>query len=54
MVRDDGVGLAGATRDGVGLPAMRERATELGGSCATGPGPDGGTLVAARIPLDAS
>ena len=30
---------------------MRERAQALGGSLTTGPGPDGGFLVHARLPL---
>jgi signal transduction histidine kinase len=33
------------------LRSMAERAAELGGRCATGPGPDGGTTVTATIPL---
>ncbi len=64
-VEDDGVGLAGSRAagggaavvvgraPGVGLAAMRDRAVELGGSCETGPGSRGGTLVAARLPLGA-
>jgi signal transduction histidine kinase len=49
---DDGAG--GSTRDGTGngLRGMRERAALLGGEVAAGPGPDGGFLVRARIPLD--
>jgi signal transduction histidine kinase len=31
---------------------MRERAALLGGVVAAGPGPDGGYVVRARIPLD--
>jgi len=49
-VDDDGAGLDGS-RPGVGLTAMRERATELGGSCEAAPAPGGGTRVSARIPL---
>ncbi|HST66126.1 MAG TPA: histidine kinase [Mycobacteriales bacterium] len=44
-VTDDGRS-AGTWRPGVGLTAMRERATELGGSLAAGPTPDGGRVVA--------
>jgi signal transduction histidine kinase len=50
-VEDDGVGLAGQRRAGVGISAMRERAMELGGSCETVPATTGGTLVLARIPV---
>jgi two-component system NarL family sensor kinase len=31
---------------------MRERAAELGGSCQIGPGPEGGTRVLARLPIN--
>ncbi len=48
---DDGVGLPSERRAGVGLLSMRERAEELGGTCAVGPGPTGGTRVVARLPL---
>ena len=37
---------------GNGLRGMRERAVLLGGDVAAGPGPDGGYVVRARIPLD--
>ena len=51
-VVDDGVGLGGQSAPGVGLQSMRERAEELGGSLAVGPGVDGrGTTVRAVIPL---
>jgi signal transduction histidine kinase len=52
-VDDDGTGIDAGT-PGVGMTAMHERATELGGSCETSPAPGGGTRVAARIPLAAS
>ena len=51
-VSDDGVGVRPAAVPGVGLRSMRERAEELGGSCAVLPGDDGrGTTVLATIPL---
>ncbi|GAA1812800.1 histidine kinase [Actinomadura chokoriensis] len=50
-VGDDGVGLPEHLRSGVGMSSMRERAAELGGSCTVGPGPKGGTLVRARLPV---
>ena len=46
-VRD--AGRSGAWRPGVGLSSMRERAAELGGTLAAGPGPQGG-CVAAVLP----
>jgi signal transduction histidine kinase len=48
-VEDDGTGASGAP--GNGILGMRERAQALGGSLTTGPGPDGGFLVHARLPL---
>ena len=49
-VEDDGVGIGGAERMGVGMHAMRERAVELGGSCqASDTGH--GTTVRARLPM---
>jgi signal transduction histidine kinase len=51
-VGDDGVGLPARLRSGVGMSSMRERAAELGGSCTVGPGPRGGTLVRARLPVN--
>ena len=48
-IEDDGTGLATATA-GVGLQTMRERATEVGGTCEIGSGAMGGTLVAAMLP----
>jgi signal transduction histidine kinase len=49
-VIDDGVGTAEAS-NGVGLASMRQRAGELGGSCHVEPGRDGGTRLAAAIPV---
>lgn len=53
-VADDGVGIRAHTRGGVGLPSMRERAAELGGSCSIERSPAGGTRVHAVIPLNRS
>ncbi len=63
-VVDDGEGLAGGRRNGVGLRSMRERAAELGGDCvvesrnrdnrdtrAAAPSGRRGTRVAARLPV---
>lgn len=53
-VVDDGVGAAassGEASDGVGLASMRQRAGDLGGNCLVEPGLDGGTRLAAAIPL---
>ncbi len=50
-VRDDGQGLPANCRAGVGLTSMRERAAELGGTCAIGPVDAGGTRVFIRLPL---
>ena len=47
-VTDDGVGGAVAGT-GVGLPSMRERAEEIGGSCVVAEAPGGGTLVRAIL-----
>lgn len=50
-VRDTGVGIPSDPVPGVGLGSMRERAEELGGTCAFSPGPDG-TVVTVRLPLE--
>jgi two-component system NarL family sensor kinase len=51
-VSDDGVGVLDTAAPGIGLRSMRERAEELGGSCAVLPNEAGrGTTVLARIPL---
>jgi two-component system, NarL family, sensor kinase len=50
-IRDDGVGLPGGYRAGVGITSMRERATELGGTCHIGPWEPRGTVVRATMPL---
>ncbi|NJP34632.1 sensor histidine kinase [Micromonospora thermarum] len=48
-VEDDGTGAPGPA--GNGIHGMGERARALGGSLTTGPGPDGGFRVRARLPL---
>ncbi len=50
---DDGVGVSKDRGGGVGMTSMRERATELGGTCVVEPVPAGGTRVLARLPLPA-
>jgi signal transduction histidine kinase len=51
-VSDDGVGVRPGAPAGVGLRSMRDRAEELGGSCAVQPGDGGrGTTVVAQIPV---
>lgn len=51
VIADDGVGLAGQRRQGVGLASMRERAAELGGTCTVENGPAGGVRVTASLPV---
>jgi signal transduction histidine kinase len=48
---DDGVGIPAERSAGVGLSSMRERASELGGSCVVERAPEGGTRVLVRLPL---
>ncbi|MBE1488020.1 sensor histidine kinase [Plantactinospora soyae] len=51
-VSDRGVGPSGQhPPGGHGLVGMRERVRLLGGNFAAGPGPDGGFLVAAHVPI---
>ncbi len=51
-VADDGAGLGTGPRSGLGLRAMLERASELGGTLAVRSGEAGhGTIVTARLPL---
>jgi signal transduction histidine kinase len=52
-IADDGCGLAGdetKKAGGLGLTSMRERATELGGTCLVESSPTGGTRIYARLP----
>ncbi|MDP9372437.1 MAG: hypothetical protein M3Q65_08300, partial [Chloroflexota bacterium] len=53
-IADDGRGLPTGHQPGVGLASMRERAAELGGTCAIEPGLAGGTHVIASLPLGES
>ncbi len=50
-ISDDGVGLASERRVGVGLVSMRERAEELGGTCAITATTGRGTRIVAVLPL---
>ncbi|SNT59987.1 Signal transduction histidine kinase [Streptosporangium subroseum] len=51
-IADDGPGPSGSTSDGHGLVGMRERAVALGGWFNAGPGPAGGFLIQAGLPLE--
>ncbi|MEV7005709.1 sensor histidine kinase [Streptosporangium sp. NPDC051022] len=51
-ITDDGPGPAGDTSNGHGLVGMRERALALGGWFTAGPGPAGGFLIQAGLPLE--
>ncbi len=48
---DDGIGLPATIQPGVGLLAMRERAEELGGTCAIAAPTNQGTTVTVHLPL---
>jgi signal transduction histidine kinase len=53
-VGDDGVGLGAAPRaqgGHYGVVGMRERVEALGGTLSLGPGPEGGTLLRATVPV---
>jgi two-component system, NarL family, sensor kinase len=50
-VVDDGAGIPAGLRPGVGLTAMRERASELGGSLAIDSSEAAGTRLVATLPL---
>ena len=50
-VSDDGRGLPAGRRAGVGLSSMRERAAELGGTCASSAAPGGGTRRPRALPV---
>lgn len=54
-VVDDGRGLPAVDAehaDGFGIQGMRQRLDALGGTLEVGPGPAGGTVVAARVPCE--
>ncbi|MFI6798056.1 sensor histidine kinase [Streptosporangium canum] len=51
-ITDDGPGPSGGTSNGHGLVGMRERALALGGWFEAGPGPAGGFLIQAGLPLE--
>jgi signal transduction histidine kinase len=51
LVQDDGLGLASDVHAGVGVTAMRERASELGGRCVVESVATGGTRVYAELPF---
>ena len=51
-VSDNGRGLPKDNRAGVGFTSMRERAQELGGTCAIENNPAGGVTVHARLPFN--
>ena len=50
-IADNGLGIAADRTSGVGLQSMRERAEELGGQLTLEQAPEGGTRVAAELPL---
>ncbi len=50
-ISDDGTGLASERQVGVGLVSMRERAEELGGTCAILSGSGHGTRIVTLLPL---
>lgn len=49
-VLDDGIGVSREAKEGVGLLSMRERAAEVGGTCAVRNRVEGGTEVLATLP----
>jgi signal transduction histidine kinase len=51
IIADNGTGMAGDARLGVGLTSMRERAAEVGGTFMIDSG-SAGTTVTARLPLE--
>jgi signal transduction histidine kinase len=51
-IRDDGKGVGGHAKEGVGRRSMKERAEQVGGALEVSRGPGGGTIVRAELPLD--
>ncbi len=54
QIRDDGRPAHAPPSRGYGIAGMTERATLLGGHCSAGPGPAGGWIVMATLPLAGS
>lgn len=52
VVQDNGSGLRGGWRPGIGTSSMAERAAELGGTCIVRTCAAGGTMVQAKLPLE--
>jgi len=50
-IQDDGKGMPGAHRAGVGLRSMRERAEEIGGTCVIESNARQGTCISVKVPL---
>jgi two-component system sensor histidine kinase UhpB len=49
-IADDGKGMADGTREGIGLPGMRDRVEAIGGIFAVGSAPGRGTTITVRLP----
>jgi two-component system NarL family sensor kinase len=54
VIEDDGIGPPEQFRAGVGITSMRERASELGGSCSISRRDPSGTMVRAILPVTAA